>query len=304
MKHTFAKWLAFSSLVIGVLAYAVGLGAHYLNRSEPAVLVAMASLLALLLAVIAAFGKPIKYKKILVACSIASGSIGIWLAFWLLQAESNHPSYYYLSRAIKNMGNGIDLYESKEGKLPPPASRDKDGKPLLSWRVLILPYVEEKELYKEFHLDEPWDSPHNLKLLDRMPDIYKPPLSYQRPYGSKTPYQVIVGKGAIFDAGQQPTAEQVNDAGRSSCTILIATTDNMVPWTKPEDISFSADEPLPEIGISYPSNSAYLFGGPPRRLMLIVFADGKARGWFRKPGDDANIRAMITWNGGEAVVPP
>lgn len=62
-------------------------------------------------------------------------------------------------------------------KTLPPAVHSKDGKPLLSWRVLVLPYIEEDKLYREFHLDEPWDSPHNKKLLSRMPAVLRSPLS-------------------------------------------------------------------------------------------------------------------------------
>ena len=63
-------------------------------------------------------------------------------------------------------------FESANKHLPPAAICDKNGKPLLSWRVAILPYLDENKLYKQFHLDEPWDSPHNLPLAAKMPDIY------------------------------------------------------------------------------------------------------------------------------------
>src|SRR3972149_4277670 len=67
-------------------------------------------------------------------------------------------------RQFKQMAIAIHVYADAQKHLPPPAIRDKEGKPLLSWRVAILPYVEESGLYKQFHLDEPWDSPHNLAL--------------------------------------------------------------------------------------------------------------------------------------------
>jgi Protein of unknown function (DUF1559) len=75
-----------------------------------------------------------------------------------------------------------------------------DGTPLYSWRVLVLPYIEQDELYKEFHLDEPWDSEHNIRLLDRMPRTYRAP-THKR---SKLPLNhtvchVIVGPGTPFE---------------------------------------------------------------------------------------------------------
>ena len=63
-------------------------------------------------------------------------------------------------------------YESLWGAFPPRVHRDREGRPLLSWRVLILPYMEQNELFSRFHLDEPWDSPHNRTLIDPIPPTY------------------------------------------------------------------------------------------------------------------------------------
>jgi RNA polymerase sigma factor (sigma-70 family) len=87
-------------------------------------------------------------------------------------------------------------YNDTMGYFPPAATFGKYGKPLLSWRVLILPYIEQQALYKEFHLDEPWDSPHNKKLLDRMPKTYLVPGQKEK---TATYYQVFVGESTIFE---------------------------------------------------------------------------------------------------------
>ena len=68
----------------------------------------------------------------------------------------------------------------KQGRFPA-AAISKDGKPLLSWRVALLPFLGEKGLYEQFHLDEPWDSPHNKLLLDQMPNVYAPVLRKGEP---------------------------------------------------------------------------------------------------------------------------
>ena len=60
-------------------------------------------------------------------------------------------------------------------------SHSKDGKPLLSWRVLILPFLDQQALYDQFHLDEPWDSPHNRTLIAKMPAIFRCPAEKRRP---------------------------------------------------------------------------------------------------------------------------
>src|SRR5919201_819842 len=94
-------------------------------------------------------------------------------------------------------------YHDQHDRLPPAVVYGEYGQPLYSWRVLILPYIEQDELYKEFKLDEPWDSPHNLRLLPRMPATYAPP----RGKASKVPphhtvCHVFVGQGTAFEGRQ------------------------------------------------------------------------------------------------------
>ena len=72
----------------------------------------------------------------------------------------------------------------------------------LSWRVALLPYIEEETLYKGFKLDEPWDSPHNIKLLPRMPKMYKPARNYREPF--TTYFQVITGSGGLLRNNRAP----------------------------------------------------------------------------------------------------
>src|SRR5688572_17499002 len=97
------------------------------------------------------------------------------------------------------MGLAMHNYHDANGALPAAAIRGKDGKPLLSWRVSLLPYIEQDNLYKEFRLDEPWDSPHNRKLLGRMPSTYSPFSRKETPEPYTTYYQVFVGPGAAFE---------------------------------------------------------------------------------------------------------
>src|SRR6185312_11489838 len=97
---------------------------------------------------------------------------------------------------------GLHQYHDAHGKLPPPAITDKAGKPLLSWRVALLPYLEQVALYNQFHLDEPWDSEHNRKLLPQMPKVYACTGNAPSvPYG--TFYQAFVGKDCVFEPGRQ-----------------------------------------------------------------------------------------------------
>src|SRR5262245_25717314 len=98
---------------------------------------------------------------------IAVVSVVTWLGRGVMESrqavERLHASAY-----MSHVALAVHTYQDAAGSLPPPAVYSKDGKPLLSWRVMILPYLEQLPLYNKFNLDEPWDSPNNLRLLAEM----------------------------------------------------------------------------------------------------------------------------------------
>jgi hypothetical protein len=124
---------------------------------------------------------------------------------------------------FKQIAIALHCYiDAHDGRLPPAFLCDREGRPLLSWRVLILPYLNEQALYDEFHLDEPWDSPHNLALLPRLPQAYVPPscLPVKPRIGPhSTFYQVFTGKGTAFEAprGCTFTGASARVTRRPSC---------------------------------------------------------------------------------------
>ncbi len=138
----------------------------------------------------------------------------------------------------------INYADSYGNRLPPQAIFGKDGKPLLSWRVLILPFLGQKKLYEEFHLDEPWDSEHNKKLLAKMPRVYFIP-------GQKgtdvTHYQGFHGKGAFFE-GKKGLRFPADFPDGTSNTVMVVEAATAVPWTKPEDLPYDPAKPLPQLG--------------------------------------------------------
>src|SRR5213078_2963713 len=88
-------------------------------------------------------------------------------------------------------------YHDRHGRFPPAVVTDADGKPLYSWRVLILPFLDEEGPYRRFHLNRAWDHPSNRALLDQMPAVFA---AVGAPPGTNTtPYQVLTGAGGLFD---------------------------------------------------------------------------------------------------------
>src|SRR6516225_6029213 len=162
------------------------------------------------------------------------------------------------------LGLAMLEYHDSHGKLPPAVVYGKDGKALYSWRVLVLPYIEEQGLYNEFRLDEAWDSPHNIRLLERPPHAYAPPSRYAHKIPPTHTYvHVLVGRGTPFENPEGHSMASITDG--TSYTFLVIEAGKPVPWTKPEDLSYSADQPLPDLD------------GPFRDIMRVGFADGSHR---------------------------
>lgn len=166
-----------------------------------------------------------------------------------------------------------------------------------SWRVLLLPYLEEDNLYKQFHLEEPWDSPHNKPLSEKTPRCYVPALGGNDPPGL-TRYQGFVGPGTAFERGGL-TWDDFPD-GRSG-TILVVEAAEPVLWSKPEDLVYDPDKPLPTLAGSFTKPVHFLCYEIHRRPGFnACFADGSNR-FISSKTDKEIIRGLITRNGGEKV---
>jgi hypothetical protein len=177
-------------------------------------------------------------------------------------------------------------YHDENGHFPGAAIRDRNGKPLLSWRVALLPYLEGPNLYKQFNLNEPWDSPNNLRLLPQMPETYafpNAPAGVPRGY---TFYQVVVGPGTAFEKPRGHKLAEFTDG--PSETLLVVEAANAVPWTKPEDLDYDPTLPLPAFGTHFKAG------------FNALFADGSIR-CLPRDTPPATLRAIITRNGGEPV---
>jgi hypothetical protein len=147
---------------------------------------------------------------------------------------------------LKQIGLAMHNYHDQSGALPLHAIYSKDGKtPLLSWRVAILPYIEEGPLYMAFKLDEPWDSAHNKKLIARMPKTYE--ISIGKKGEGLTYYHVFTGPGTLFDGAKKMKFTDITN-GTSNTLLAVEATDPVV-WSKPADLTLPKDkDKLPAVG--------------------------------------------------------
>jgi prepilin-type processing-associated H-X9-DG protein len=192
---------------------------------------------------------------------------------------------------LKRLGVAMHEHLRQNGHFPAPAINSA-GRPLLSWRVALLPHLGYQSLYERFHLDEPWDSPNNLALLAEMPPEFACP-SGPWPRQGQTGYLVVVGP--VTEFGSVSTAFQPNRGvdirefiDGSSNTILVIETDKLVPWTKPDDLSWAPGGPAP--GLASPHA-----GGA-----HVVFADGSTR-FIKATIEPRILVGLLTMNGNEVL---
>jgi prepilin-type processing-associated H-X9-DG protein len=192
---------------------------------------------------------------------------------------------------LEQIGQAMHRYRSTHGTFPPAYSMSPEAKPLLSWRVHILPFLQQKALYNEFHKDESWDSPHNASLISRMPAIYTcPSESRGQATAGKTSYLTPRGPATIFPGAEAVKMQKITDG--LSNTILVAEANDAaaVIWTKPEDW---------DIAVELRAQS--LFGHHPDGTNF-AFADGSAL-FLKKTITPKALRALTTRNGAEVVSP-
>lgn len=186
---------------------------------------------------------------------------------------------------LKQIGLAFHIHHDSIGNLPN-NTYTKDGKALLSWRVLILPYIEQEQLYKQFKLDEAWDSETNKPLIAKMPKLYAP-IRVKAKEG-ETFYRGFAGKGALFgpDAGKGLKLSSITDG--TSNTGLVFEAGEASIWTKPDDMAFDLKKPLPKLG--------GLFDGRSN----VVMCDGSVRR-LKKDPDETELKKLIGYGDGEVL---
>jgi hypothetical protein len=202
---------------------------------------------------------------------------------------------------LKQIALAFANFESTFGSFPA-GIYDKAGQKMnLSWRVAILPFVEQQALYQQFKFDEPWDSDSNKKLIEKMPKLYAAPTT--DPERGLTYYRGFTGRGTVLDpqpgrpggAPGNPNNAfglkllQITDG--TSNTVAVAEARDPVIWTKPDELAYDAAKPVPKLGGVFDSG------------FHVAFCDGTVR-FLPKTIDEKTLRALITANGGEVVQIP
>jgi hypothetical protein len=265
----------------------------------------------------AACGKPISIPAPAGAPGTASGSgavgvlaivLGIGAAILMLCVGVGGLLYglvmpevdkaRYASRRVESTNNlrkilmALHAYEAANGAFPPAMVTDPSGKPLYSWRVLILPQLGEDELYAQFDKSKAWDDPANKDVSDAMVDVFRSPSDDDLDENGVS-YVAIVGKNTMFPATTGRKVREVQD-GASNTIMLLEVRDFPGSWAAPIDPAlqqFSGAIVGPEEGQLHPAQ--------PGGAILVGFGDGTVR--ELKPTAAARVvqPAAITVNDGK-----
>jgi hypothetical protein len=202
---------------------------------------------------------------------------------------------------LKQLALAMHNYHDTHKHFPSRVTQSKAGKPLLSWRVQLLPFLEANPLYEQFHQDEPWDSEHNRKLIEKMPAVFASPslpadiaakgmTSYVAPYFLAP---LVDGQGkarpqTIFDSIAGTRFQKITDGTSNTIMILEANPKNAVVWTKPDDLPIDLADPLKGLK------------GQKSKGFNAAFGDGSVR-FISDSIDPELLRKLFTMDGGEVT---
>lgn len=178
------------------------------------------------------------YRRIglLQAIGFSATFIGL-LAFCLYAMFFLPPhkgSRFSCQSNLRQIAIALQLYHLRYGSLPPAYVADANGKPMHSWRVLILPFLERDDLYAKYRFDEPWDGPNNRQLIDLMPRVYACPGQQGSPY---TDFQAVIGPNTAWPGPIGRKMSEISD-DRTSTVLVVEFTDGKTMWTEPRDLAF------------------------------------------------------------------
>ena len=183
------------------------------------------------------------------------------------------------------VGLAMHNYYASENHLPPKYIADENGKPLLSWRVALLPYIEQLAMSRAITRDKAWDDEANLIHSQTLIPLYCDVPAR----GAKTTLRAPVIAGSLW-GGNRPATEfrDVIDGTSNTIAVIDAPEAAAIEWSNPEPWVLSADDPAADV-----------FGG--RDHVTMLFLDGSVRVFTREELDNDTLRALLTIAGKEIV---
>ncbi|MFM8223393.1 MAG: DUF1559 domain-containing protein [Planctomycetaceae bacterium] len=191
---------------------------------------------------------------------------------------------------LQQIALAMHNYHDTYGTFPPAVTYSANGKPMHSWRVLLLPFLDQVGLHAQYNMNEPWDSPANSQLLSRMPSVYACP-STTHGVG-ETQYTVPVGPKTMFPPERGVAIREITD-GTSNTIMVLETHGANLNWMAPVDMTVGAGMPEAQ-PVSFSSRHA---GG-----YHVALADGSVR-FMLSITTRRELDGLLTRDSGDSVDP-
>lgn len=205
----------------------------------------------------------------------------------------------------KQIALALHNYHDEHGCFPPAYVANKNGQPMHSWRTLLLPSIEENNLYNLYNFNEPWDGPQNIKLANTpITSFHCPSSNNTKNLNSRSDYIAVTGPGTIWPGNQGTRLEDITD-GPSNTILLVELANSDIRWIEPRDITIervlekSSGENATVPTSNHFTNSSYFFKSLPV-AGHIAMANGSIRQLQRHPSTK-DLAAMLSINGGESI---
>lgn len=189
--------------------------------------------------------------------------------------------------SMKQLALAMHNFHDNFGAFPAQSLVDQQGKRLLSWRVMVLPYLDQYALYQEFHLDEPWDSEHNRTLIEKMPAVFRSAGGNTKP-GTTRFVAPLTDRSTMGRVGPAVKMQDIKDGTSNTIWLLQADESHAVIWTKPDDLVIDEKDPIRSMI------------GPETKRFAVSLADGSVR-FLSRDNDSSTLMSLFSIDGGEII---
>lgn len=226
-----------------------------------------------------------------ITVAIGGVLLALFVALPLLRLANRRIAHQSCSANLRIIASGLSAYHQVHGSFPPAYVADETGRPLHSWRVLLLPYVGHQDLYERYRFDEPWNGPHNRRLAKRIPAVFQCP--HAEPHNQLTHYVTVVGDETAWPPESTVSIKDITD-GRHGTVILVESHACDIHWMEPRDLDFGV------MSTSVNAANGPCISSPHEGGAQVVLLDGTVRLMATHTRPDV-VRGVLTIAGGESL---